>query len=288
MTEKGLLGVPFHRPLLIGIVNMTVDSFSDGGRYLTEEKATAHARELRARGADVIDVGPAASHPRSEPVTADEERRRLAPVLARLVADNIPVSVDSFLPETQRFALAHGARYLNDIQGFPSDDLYPYLAESDCKLIVMHSIQRRGPATMVPTDPAEVAAGIDGFFDERLTRLQAAGIASERLIIDPGLGFFLGSNAEPSIAVLSRIRRLKQRFGLPVLVSASRKSFLRTITGSDVDHIGPATLAAEIYAASQGVDYIRTHDVAALRDALTVLDAMAGAAGGRLAPDRAQ
>ncbi|MFD2467702.1 dihydropteroate synthase [Amycolatopsis silviterrae] len=261
---------------MIGIVNMTVDSFSDGGLYLTAEKAIAHARELRSHGADVIDLGPAASHPRSEPVTADEERRRLAPVLEQLVAEGIPVSVDSFLPETQRYALAHGAGYLNDIQGFPSDDLYPRLAESGCKLIVMHSIQRRGRATVVPTDPEEVTAGIDGFFAERLGRLQAAGIAADRLIIDPGLGFFLGSNAEPSIAVLSRIRRLKERFGLPVLISASRKSFLRTITGRPIVHIGPATLAAEIYAASQGVDYIRTHDVAALHDALTVLNTMAG------------
>ena len=277
---------PPHGPRLIGIVNMTVDSFSDGGLYLRAEKAITHARELCAEGADVIELGPAASHPHSTPVTADEERRRLAPVLARLVADNIPVSVDSFLPETQRFALAHGALYLNDIQGFPSDDLYPLLAESDCKLIVMHSIQRGGRATIVATDPTEVEAGIDCFFDARLDRLQAAGIASERLIIDPGLGFFLGSNAESSITVLSRIRRLKERFGLPVLVSPSRKSFLRAITGRDIVHIGPATLAAEIYAACQGVDYIRTHDVAALRDALTLLDAMVAAAPDPSTPRR--
>jgi dihydropteroate synthase type 2 len=275
VIEKTRLLGPADGPRLIGIVNMTVDSFSDGGLYLSPEKAVAHAQELRSQGADVIDLGPAASHPQSSPVTAAEERERLFPVMARLVAEDIPVSVDSFLPETQRFALAHGALYLNDIQGFPCDDLYPLLAGSDCKLIVMHSIQRRGPATVVATDPAKVQAGIDRFFDERLTRLQAAGIPPERLIIDPGLGFFLGSNAEPSIAVLSRIRRLKERFGLPVLVSPSRKSFLRTITGRDIAHIGPATLAAEVYAAWQGVDYIRTHDVAALRDALTLLDAVA-------------
>lgn len=261
-------------PRLIGIVNVTADSFSDGGLYLTPEKALEHAHDLRAQGADIVELGPAASHPNSEPVTAAEQQERLAPVMACLTSENIPVSVDSFHPETQHFALEHGAVYLNDIQGFPCADLYPVLADSDSTLIVMHSVQHRGPATIVETDPAEIQVGIDRFFDRRLTELQAAGIPREQLVIDPGLGFFLGSNAEPSITVLSRIRRLKERFGLPVLVSPSRKSFLRTITGRDIATIGPATLAAEIYAAWQGVDYIRTHDAGALHDALTVLRAL--------------
>ncbi|TDB90693.1 dihydropteroate synthase [Actinomadura sp. KC216] len=261
-------------PRLIGIVNLTTDSFSDGGLHLAPEKALRHAHDLRAGGADIIELGPAASHPGSEPVTAAEQRERLAPVMASLAEENIPVSVDSFHPDILRFAIENGAAYLNDIQGFPCADLYPALAESECTLVVMHSIQRRGPATIVETDPAEVWAGIDRFFDRRLTELRAAGVPSERLVIDPGLGFFLGSNAEPSVAVLARIRRLRERFGLPVLVSPSRKSFLRALTGRDIAGVGPATLAAELFAASQGIDYIRTHDVEALHDALTVLRAL--------------
>lgn len=272
--------LPVDRPRIVGIVNITEDSFSDGGRYLTADDAVRHARGLRAHGADVIDLGPASSHPDAARVTADEERRRLAPVLERLVADDVEVSVDSFLPETQRYAMAHGASYLNDIQGFPDADQYDALAASDCRLVVMHSVQRRGAATRLTTDPAEVWAGIDRFFAGRLAALEAAGVERERLVIDPGLGYFLGSNPESSLRALSGLRQLKARFRTPVLVSPSRKSFLRTITGRDLQHIGPASLAAELYAAWQGVDYIRTHDVAALRDALAVLGALADEAAG--------
>ncbi len=141
----------------------------------------------------------------------------------------------------------------------------------------MHSVQRSGPATRVRTDPAATWAGVDRFFAKRLAALQSAGIGRDRLIIDPGLGYFLGSTPEPSLAGLAGIRHLKARFGLPVLVSPSRKSFLRTLTGRSITASGPASLAAELYAAWQGVDYIRTHDVAALHDALTVVHAIAGA-----------
>jgi dihydropteroate synthase type 2 len=267
--------LPEGRPRVVGIVNITEDSFSDGGRYLAPWDALAHARRLRAEGADVIELGPAASHPDSKPVTAAEEQRRLGPVMEQLVADGIPVSVDSFQPETQRFAISGGAAYLNDIQGFRHPGRYDTLAASGCRLVVMHSLQRTGPATRVVTDPAVIWTGASRFFTERLGALQTAGIHRDRLIIDPGLGYFLGSNPEPSLLALAGIRALKSRFGMPVLVSPSRKSFLRTLTGKGAAQAGPATLAAEIFAASQGADYIRTHDVAALRGALTVLGAIA-------------
>lgn len=263
------------RPSLVGVVNITEDSFSDGGRYLAAEDALAHARRLRSEGADIIELGPAASHPDAARVTKEEERLRLAPVIARLTAENIPVSVDSFRPETQRFAVMRGAAFLNDIQGFANSVVHEALAAADCRLIVMHSVQREGPATRVTTDPAGIWADIERFFLERLAALEAAGIQRERLIIDPGLGYFLGSNPEPSLVVLAGIRHLKARFGIPVLVSPSRKSFLRTLTGRDIADIAPATLAAEVYAAWQGVDFIRTHDIAALRDSLTILGAVA-------------
>ena len=261
-------------PRVVGIVNITADSFSDGGRYLDPRAALAHARRLRADGADVVELGPAASHPDSAPVTAAEEQRRLAPVLEQLTAEGIPVCVDSFRPEVQRFAIRGGAAFLNDIHGFDDPGIYPVLAASKCRLIVMHAIQPAGPATRTRTDPAAVWAGIGRFFSQRLPALQAAGIGKDRLIIDPGLGYFLGSSPEPSLMALARIPELKDTFGLPVLVSPSRKSFLRALTGRNIAESGPATLAAEIFAAWQGADYIRTHDVAATRDALTVLAAV--------------
>ena len=178
-------------------------------------------------------------------------------------------------PRRQRFAISAGAAYLNDIHGFGDPGMYPALAASQCQLIVMHAVQAAGTATRVVTDPAAVWDGIRRFFTRRLAALQAAGVGRDRLIIDPGLGYFLGSTPGPSLAALAGIRELKDTFGVPVLVSPSRKSFLRALTGRDVTRSGPATLAAEIFAAWQGADYIRTHDVAAARDALTVLAAIA-------------
>ncbi len=266
--------LPAGNPRIVGIVNITEDSFSDGGCYLDPAAAVAHACRLRADGADIIELGPAASHPDSAPVLAAEEQRRLAPVLEQLAADGIPVSVDSFRPETLRFAISAGAACLNDIHGFGDPGLYPLLAASQCRLVVMHAVQAAGAATRVVTEPATVWDGICRFFARRLAALESAGIGRDRVIIDPGLGYFLGSTPGPSLAALAGIRELKAAFGVPVLVSPSRKSFLRALTGKDVTRSGPATLAAEIFAAWQGADYIRTHDVAATRDALTFLAAI--------------
>jgi dihydropteroate synthase type 2 len=263
------------RPLLVGIVNITEDSFSDGGRYLAAENAITHARRLHAGGADIIELGPSSSHPDAAKVTPDQEIARLAPVLDALA--DLRLAVDSYHPATQQYVVAHGATYLNDIQGFPDPARYDELAGYTCQLVVMHSIQRLGPATKVRTDPQATWSTIEQFFDERLTALEAAGITRDRLILDPGLGYFLGSTPEPSLAVLANLSRLKARYDVPVLISPSRKSFLRTLTGTDLTHIGPATLAAELHAAGQGADYIRTHDPAALSDALKVCAALTGA-----------
>lgn len=267
------------RPTLVGIVNVTEDSFSDGGRFLAPADALAQAHRLHAAGADVIELGPAASHPGAEQVTAEEEVRRLEPVLEELVAAGIAVSVDSYQPRTQQFAAARGATFLNDIEGFADPARYAELTDSGCRLVVMHSVQRHGPATKVCTDPEAVLAGLLRFFDQRLAALQAAGLDGERLIIDPGLGYFLGATPEPSLAVLAELHTIRARYGVPIMVSPSRKSFLRAITGRNLAGIGPASLAAELYAAGQGVDFIRTHDVAALHDALTVVTAVDRYAG---------
>jgi dihydropteroate synthase type 2 len=265
------------RPLLVGIVNITEDSFSDGGHYLDPAAAMAQARRLVAGGADIVELGASASNVAAKPVAPADEIRRLEPVIAALAADRIPLSVDSFQPETQRFTLARGVDYLNDIQGFPDPAIYPDLAAASCRLIVMHAAQGRGRAQRLDLGAEEVWQRINAFFAERIRQLERAGIARERLILDPGMGFFLSSRPEASLRVLAGLGRLKRAFGLPVLVSVSRKSFLAALTGHDSPaKLGPASLAAELFAAAQGADLIRTHDPAALRDGLRVAEALAG------------
>ena len=267
------------RPLLVGIVNITEDSFSDGRRYLDPAAAIAQARRLVAGGADIIELGAVASNVAAKSVAPADEIRRLEPVIAAVAADRIPLSVDSFAPETQRFALARGVAYLNDIQGFPDPAIYPDLAAASCRLIVMHASQRRGRAQRLDLGPDEVWQRIEDFFAERIPQLERAGVHRERLVLDPGMGFFLSSRPEPSLQVLAGLGRLKRAFGLPVLVSVSRKSFLAALTGHDApDKLGPASLAAELFAAAQGADFIRTHAPAALRDALLIVEALAAAA----------
>lgn len=262
-------------PAILGIVNITEDSFSDGGRFLDTAAALAHARALVAAGAHIIDLGAAASNVTAQPVAAAEEIGRLDPLIAALAGDGTPVSVDSFGPEVQRFAIAHGVAFLNDIQGFPDPSLYSELAAANCRLVVMHSVQGRGRARQLELPAADVWERIQVFFADRVQTLERGGIARERLILDPGMGFFLSSQPEASIQVLAKLDRLKQAFGLPVLVSVSRKSFLRGVTGrAGPSELGAATLAAELYAAENGADYIRTHDPAALIDGLKVMNAL--------------
>jgi dihydropteroate synthase type 2 len=267
-------------PRLVGIVNVTADSFSDGGRTLEPGAAIERARELIAAGADRVELGAASSHPDAAPVPAAEEIRRLAPVLDELLGAGVPLAVDSWQPEVQRYCLRRGVQMLNDIQGFPHPELYRELREADALLVVMHSLQERGRATRVSLDPEGAVERVYRFFETRLAELVSAGIPRERLVLDPGMGFFLGSTPEPSLALLRELPRLRRRFALPVLVSVSRKSFLGSLTGRDVGQRGAATLAAELFAAARGVDYIRTHDVAALRDGLAVQAALEAPAAG--------
>jgi dihydropteroate synthase type 2 len=271
-------------PRLVGILNITQDSFSDGGRYLDPESALARARSMRERGADIVELGPASSHPDPLDVAPEEEIRRIEPVAEALRDERIPFAVDSFRVETQRWSLEHGASLLNDIQGFPHPEIWSELAGADCRLVVMHSVQDRGRATREHNDPAQIIGRIETFFEERVQELEQAGIARDRLILDPGMGFFLGDTPDPSLRVLAALPGLRERFGLPLLVSVSRKSFLGALLRDSrsgeprpIDERLPATLAAEIFAAEAGADYIRTHDVRALRDALVVRRQLAAA-----------
>jgi dihydropteroate synthase type 2 len=265
-------------PAIFGVVNITEDSFSDGGRYLDAAAAIAHSRALAAAGAAVIDLGAAASNIAAKPVDAGEEIRRLEPVIAALSEDGIAISIDSCQPAVQRFAIARGVSYLNDIRGFPDATLWPELARARCRLVVMHMVQESGRATHVPLSAETVWRRILAFFTARLAALEQAGIDRDRLILDPGMGFFLSSRPEASLAVLAGLRRLKSAFALPVMISVSRKSFLRALIGPAAGELGAATLAAELYAAAAGADFIRTHDPATLADGLAVSGALREAA----------
>ena len=260
---------------ILGILNITTDSFSDGGKYLAPEAALAHAQKLTDEGADIIDIGAASSNPDAGAVTPELEIARLASVVPALKAKGLSLSIDSFAPEVQRWALEQPIDYLNDIHGFPDPALYPALAASDAKLIVMHAIQARGIATREDVPPQEIMERIFRFFDARLAALEVAGIARGRLILDPGMGFFLGTNPENSLTVLGRLPELKKRYRLPLLVSVSRKSFLRAMAGDDEARLTGMTAAAEAMAVLKGgADYIRTHAPMALRDGLKRLEGL--------------
>jgi dihydropteroate synthase type 2 len=255
---------------ILGILNITDDSFSDGGKYLLPEAALAHANRLLAEGADIIDIGAASSHPDAGKVPPAMEIVRLASVIPALHDSGASLSVDSFVPQVQAFALEQGVDYLNDIHGFANPALYSALARSSAKLIVMHAVQAEGIATRMDVAPEAIMNRILSFFDARVTALTEAGIARERLILDPGMGFFLGTDPQTSLTVLERLPELTDAFDLPLLVSVSRKSFLKALPGTREE----ASVAAELFAVAQGASYIRTHAPGPLSEGLKVLETM--------------
>jgi dihydropteroate synthase type 1 len=286
----GLIIAAFARPIPIvevaaeadamvtvfGILNLTEDSFFDESRRLDPAGAVTAAIEMLRVGSDVVDVGPAASHPDARPVSPADEIRRIAPLLDALSDQMHRVSIDSFQPETQRYALKRGVGYLNDIQGFPDPALYPDIAEADCRLVVMHSAQRDGIATRTGhLRPEDALDEIVRFFEARVSALRRSRVAADRLILDPGMGFFLSPAPETSLHVLSNLQKLKSALGLPLLVSVSRKSFLGATVGLPVKDLGPASLAAELHAIGNGADYVRTHAPGDLRSAITFSETLA-------------
>ncbi|GHL16945.1 dihydropteroate synthase [Escherichia coli] len=259
---------------VFGILNLTEDSFFDesGGAG-----AVTAAIEMLRVGSDVVDVGPAASHPDARPVSPADEIRRIAPLLDALSDQMHRVSIDSFQPETQRYALKRGVGYLNDIQGFPDPALYPDIAEADCRLVVMHSAQRDGIATRTGhLRPEDALDEIVRFFEARVSALRRSRVAADRLILDPGMGFFLSPAPETSLHVLSNLQKLEVGVGASAIGLGVAEILLgRHRWPSCSEDLGPASLAAELHAIGNGADYVRTHAHGDLRSAITFSETLA-------------
>jgi dihydropteroate synthase len=262
------------RPELMGIINVTPDSFSDGGLLYPEDhpqRAIAHARELVACGATIVDVGGESSRPGSQPVAVDEELARVTPVVAAVAEQGTVVSIDTVKAEVAAAALDAGAQIVNDVSGARYPELLEVVATSDAAYVLMHT--RSTPVDMHRhATYTDVIAEIYEFLAAGLERLEAAGISRERVIVDPGIGFAKG--LQHNLALLRELRQFRG-LGRPVLVGASRKSFIGALLDADTDDRLEGSLAAAVVATLAGVGVVRVHDVAETRRALDVASAIA-------------
>jgi dihydropteroate synthase len=269
--QCGRFRLALDRPLIMGVVNVTPDSFSDGGRFLDPAAAIAHAHKLIAEGADLVDLGAESSRPGAAAVvSADEELRRLLPVLQGLRDLPVPVSVDTIKPEVMRAALAEGAGMINDINALRSEGAVAAVAASDAAVCLMHMQGTPGTMQQHPIY-GDVVAEVKAFLQERIEAARSAGIALERIVIDPGFGF--GKTLEHNLELLRHLREF-DALGAPLLAGWSRKSSLGKITGKPAEDRLAASVAAALIAAQNGARILRVHDVAATRDALAVLQAV--------------
>ena len=255
------------RPVVMGVINVTPDSFSDGGRFLDPPAALAHARRLIAEGADILDIGAESTRPYGGAVRVPlvEERARLAPVLPEIVALGIPVSIDTQKAAVAAWALDQGAAIVNDVWGLQGDpDMARVVAEHGAPVIIMHDREAADPAI-------DIIADVTAFFRRSLDIAGRAGIARERIVLDPGIGF--GKTPEQSLACIARLDAWRE-FGVPLLLGASRKRFINSITTSDpTDRLG-GSLAAHLLAVENGAAIIRAHDVGPTVQALAVAAAI--------------
>lgn len=265
----------FERPLVMGILNVTPDSFSDGGRYATSGTAITRALEMAAQGADIIDIGGESSRPGAEPVSADEELARVIPVISSLRKQStIPISIDTYKSPVAEAALDAGADLINDISALRMDpELATVVAAAHAPVILMHMLGT--PRTMQQNPHyADCVEEIAAFFQERIEFCLQNGISRDKLILDPGIGF--GKRLEDNLAILAGLPRFKQ-FGIPILVGASRKSFIGQVhtDGRPAGERLGGSIAAAVVAVQRGADIVRVHDVAETVEALKLLGAIA-------------
>ncbi len=258
------------RPLVMGIVNVTPDSFSDGGRLGDAQAAIRHALKLQEAGADILDVGGESTRPGAAAVPADEEIRRVLPVVEALAGRGCVVSVDTMKPDVMRAALDAGAAMVNDVMALRAPGALETVAASDAAVCLMHM---QGEPQRMQQAPryTDVVEEVKQFLQGRVAACEAAGIGHERLVIDPGFGF--GKTLEHNLALLRHVNRLAEA-GVPVMAGLSRKSMLGMLTGRAVDEREFAGIAAHLAALARGARLVRVHNVAAMRDALAVWNAV--------------
>ena len=268
----GRFALPLARPLIMGVVNITTDSFFDGGKYSTVDAAVARALQLIDEGADIIDIGGESSRPGSQSVALEDERRRVLPVLEQLAGGAVPISVDTQKPELMRESIAAGAAMINDINALLAPGALEAVAASDAAVCLMH---KKGTPANMQIDPQydDVVAEVLAFLGDRVRVVRVAGVAAERIVVDPGFGF--GKTLEHNLELLRSLGRFSTA-GALVLAGISRKLMLGRITGRDVDERLHASVAAALIAVEKGAHIVRVHDIAATRDALAVWQAVQG------------
>ena len=264
----------FPRPTLVmGIVNVTPDSFSDGGKFFDADAAVAHALGLVAQGAEILDIGGESTRPGATPVAEAEELRRVLPVIEKLAArTRVALSIDTMKPAVARAALAAGASIVNDVGASRSGrDMWQIVAEFHAGYVAMHA--PGGPALSLPPPAcADVVREVGGFFSERLiTLLNDSGIAAEQVVLDPGIGF--GKTLEHNLQLLAGLRSFT-KWRRPLLLGVSRKSFIEKLTGAKMDERLPASLACAALAVHSGVNILRVHDVAETVQAVRMAEAI--------------
>ncbi|GLV48216.1 dihydropteroate synthase [Thermus sp. LT1-2-5] len=264
--------LPLDRPLLMGILNLTPDSFSDGGRYLDPERALARAREMVAEGADLLDLGAESTRPGADPVPVEEEKRRLLPALEAVLSLGVPVSVDTRKPEVAEEALRLGAHLLNDVTGLRDERMVALAARYGVAAVVMH-MPVPDPRTMMDhARYGDVVREVRAFLKAQAERALRAGVP--QVVLDPGFGF--GKLLEHNLALLKRLEEIVA-LGHPVLVGLSRKRTIGELTGVEApERRGVGSVAAHLYAVLKGARILRVHDVAAHREALAVWQALWG------------
>lgn len=258
------------RPVVMGVVNVTPDSFSDGGRFLPLEAAVAHGVRLAEEGAAIIDIGGESTRPGAAPVSVEEELQRVVPVVERLrAATRAVISVDTSKPEVIRAAVAAGAGLINDVRALAEPGALEAAAASGCAVCLMH--MQGAPRTMQAAPSyVDVVKEVKAFLDERVRICRAAGVDPERIAVDPGFGF--GKTLEHNLELLRRLRELHDE--LPLLVGLSRKSMVGTLTGRSANERVHGSVALAVIAAINGARIVRAHDVAATVDALKMVTAV--------------
>jgi dihydropteroate synthase len=270
MLHCGKFRLDLTRPLVMGIVNVTPDSFSDGGRHLHRDSALAHAHRLIEEGADILDIGGESTRPGAEPVDVRQELDRVLPVLEGLRDVPLPLSVDTRKPEVMRAALAAGADMINDVNALQEPDALAAVASSNAAVCLMH--MQGNPETMqFEPNYQDVMSEVMTFLRTRTAMAQAAGIARERIVVDPGFGF--GKTLEHNIVLLRKLNAFAV-LGVPVMAGLSRKSMLGAITGQPVEQRLAASVTAALLAVQHGASILRVHDVRATVDALKVYRAV--------------